>query len=136
MGADVIKVEDTGRGDYARPALRRIVNRNKRAIQIDLKHADGAAVFRKLAARADILIESFRPGVLKRLGLDYAARRPANPRLVYCSITGYGQTGPARRLPGHDLNFCAYAGVVDDTGRPGEPPSLSGFLLATSSEER
>ena len=129
LGADVIKIEDRGRGDYARPALRRLVNRNKRALRLDLKKADGVELFRRLARNADAVVEGFRPGVMDRLGIGYPVLSADNPRLVYCAITGYGQDGPYRDVPGHDLNYSGLAGVVDDTGRPDEPPALSSFLI-------
>ena len=129
LGADVIKIEDRGRGDYARPALRRLVNRNKRALRLDLKKADGVELFRRLARNADAVVEGFRPGVMDRLGIGYPVLSADNPRLVYCAITGYGQDGPYRDVPGHDLNYSGLAGVVDDTGRADEPPALSSFLI-------
>lgn len=129
LGADVIKIEDRGRGDYARPALRRLVNRNKRALRLDLKRPEGVALFRRLARSANAIVEGFRPGVMARLGLGFQKLAADNPRLVYCAITGYGQDGPYRDVPGHDLNYCGLAGVVDDTGAADQPPALSSFLL-------
>jgi alpha-methylacyl-CoA racemase len=129
LGADVIKIEDLRRGDYARPALRRLVNRNKRAIRIDLRHPQGKALFERLARDADVVVDGFRPGVIQRLGLGYDVLRTLNSRLVYCAITGFGQDGPDRDRPGHDLNYSSLAGVTDEIGRAGEPPSLSGFLI-------
>lgn len=125
LGADVIKVEDTGAGDYAAPALRTLVQRNKRALRVDLKQPEGVAVLKDLARSADVLVESFRPGVMERLGVGYATLSALNPKLVFCSITGFGQDGPGRDEPGHDLNYCALAGVTDQIGRAGEPPALS-----------
>jgi crotonobetainyl-CoA:carnitine CoA-transferase CaiB-like acyl-CoA transferase len=116
LGADVIKIEDTGAGDYAAPAVRALVNRNKRGIRLDLKQPDGVQAFMRLAATADAIVEGFRPGVVQRLGIDYDAVARINPRIVYCSITGYGQTGPLRDAAGHDLNYCGYAGVTDQIG--------------------
>jgi alpha-methylacyl-CoA racemase len=130
LGADVIKVEDTGAGDYAAPALRGLVQRNKRALRIDLKHAEGVAVLHALARTADVLVEGFRPGVMDRLGVGYSTLAALNPKLVFCSITGYGQDGPYRDEPGHDLNYCALAGVTDQIGRAGEPPALSNLPVA------
>lgn len=130
LGADVIKIEDTGAGDYAAPALRGLVQRNKRAIRIDLKQAGGVAVLQALARTADVLVEGFRPGVMDRLGVGYATLAALNPKLVFCSITGYGQDGPYRDEPGHDLNYCALAGVTDQIGRAGEPPALSNLPVA------
>ncbi|MGM9491163.1 CaiB/BaiF CoA transferase family protein [Ideonella sp. YS5] len=130
LGADVIKIEDTGAGDYAAPALRTLVQRNKRALRLDLKQPEGVAVLQALARDADVLVESFRPGVMERLGVGYDTLAALNPKLVYCSITGYGQSGPYRDEPGHDLNYCALAGVSDQIGRAGEAPALSNVPVA------
>ncbi|MDN8618356.1 CaiB/BaiF CoA transferase family protein [Variovorax ginsengisoli] len=130
LGADVIKIEDTDAGDYAAPALRALLHRNKRALSLDLKQPEGVAVLHALARSADVLIESFRPGVMDRLGVGYEALSSLNPKLVYCSITGYGQTGPYRDEPGHDLNYCAMAGVSDQVGREGDAPALSNIPMA------
>jgi alpha-methylacyl-CoA racemase len=113
LGADVIKIEDTGAGDYANPAVRAVVNRNKRGLKLDLKQAEGVGVLLRLCTNADILIEGFRPGVMERLGLGYERLAQHNPRLVVCSVSGWGQTGPLRDLPGHDLNYAALSGVAD-----------------------
>jgi len=121
LGADVIKIEHPAVGDYMRavppsvddtsyPFL--MVNRNKRSLAVDLKEPEGQEIVRKLALRADVFIEQFRPGVTKRLGVDYARIRRINPRIVYCAHTGYGQTGPYAGFPGHDLNFEALAGIL------------------------
>jgi len=130
MGADVIKVEDTGAGDTMPVPVRALVNRNKRGIRLDLKQPQGVQAFRQLARSADVLVEGFRPGVMERLGLGYAALSRDNPRLVYCSITGYGQTGPLRDLAGHDLNYCGQAGVADQIGSDANTPALSNLPLA------
>ncbi len=130
MGADVIKIEDTGAGDYAAPALRGLVHRNKRGLRIDLKQPGGVAVLKALARSADVLVESFRPGVMDRLGVGYEALSAIRPELVYCSITGFGQTGPYRAEPGHDINYLALAGAADQMGRAGEPPAMSGIPVA------
>lgn len=129
LGADVIKIEDRGRGDYVRPALRNLVNRNKRALRLDLKKPEGVELFKRMARAADVVVEGFRPGVMARLGVGYDALASENARLVYCAITGYGQDGPYRDVPGHDLNYCSLAGIVDETGNPDAPPALSSFLL-------
>ncbi|HSV80798.1 MAG TPA: CaiB/BaiF CoA-transferase family protein [Ramlibacter sp.] len=129
LGADVIKIEDTGAGDYASPPVRALVNRNKRAIRIDLKHADGAAVLLRLCRDADVLVEGFRPGVMERLGVGYQAVAAVNPRIVYCSISGFGQSGPLRDMPGHDLNYAALAGVADQMGNAAGP-ALSNLPMA------
>jgi crotonobetainyl-CoA:carnitine CoA-transferase CaiB-like acyl-CoA transferase len=123
FGAEVIKIEEPG-GDYARRmpplidgegAVFRATNRGKKSIVLDLKTADGKATFERLAAQADVLIEGFRPGVMKRLGLDYETLRPLNERLVYVSLTGYGQTGPNAGMAGHDINYIALGGLLDIT---------------------
>jgi crotonobetainyl-CoA:carnitine CoA-transferase CaiB-like acyl-CoA transferase len=135
-GADVLKVEDLGAGDYLRwsppfvagvapsaaSALFLALNRNKRSIRIDLKQAAGREVLLALARDHDVLLESFRPGVLDRLGVGYEALRAANPKLVLCSITGYGQDGPLRDRAGHDMNYLALTGLLGLTGEPGGPP--------------
>ncbi|MFL6664321.1 MAG: CaiB/BaiF CoA transferase family protein [Rhizobacter sp.] len=130
LGADVIKVEDTGAGDYAPPALRAIVNRNKRGLQLDLKHPDGVEAFLQLARGADVVVEGFRPGAMARLGLSYEALAAVNPRIVCCSLTGYGQTGPYRDRAGHDLNYCGHAGVADQMGVDADTPALSNVPIA------
>jgi len=129
LGADVIKVEDLGAGDYATPSVRQLVNRNKRAIRIDLKQPAGAATLLRLCREADVLVEGFRPGVMERLGVGYAAVAAVNPRLVYCSLSGFGQTGPLRDRPGHDINYGALAGVVDQIGTL-DSPALSNLPVA------
>jgi alpha-methylacyl-CoA racemase len=116
LGADVVKIEDTGAGDYASPAVRALVNRNKRGLRLDLKQPAGVAALLQLCRSADVLIEGFRPGVMQRLGLGYEVLADANPRLVVCSLSGWGQTGPLRDLPGHDLNYTALTGVADQMG--------------------
>jgi len=130
MGADVVKVEDTAAGDYSREMGRvrdgvsdffRLINRNKRAIQLDLKHPQGREVFLRLAKDADILVESFRPGVMTKLGLGYEAISAINPRIVYCSISGYGQDGPYAGRAGHDINYIGYAGVGGQIGTEAAP---------------
>lgn len=130
LGADVVKVEDTGAGDYVPPILRAIINRNKRGIRIDLKQQAGQDVFMRLAENADVVIEGFRPGVVDRLGIDYATLSRINPKLVYCSISGYGQTGPYRDAPGHDVNFGGFTGVADQIGYDARSPALSNVPLA------
>jgi len=131
FGAEVIKIEDTGAGDYARamgPGQReagggtgdslffRLVNRNKKSLRLDLKQAAGVEVFMRLARDADVVFESFRPGVVDKLGIGYEAARAINPRIVYCAITGYGQTGPWADHAGHDINYLATAGCLDQIG--------------------
>jgi alpha-methylacyl-CoA racemase len=129
LGADVIKVEDMGAGDYASAAVRALVNRNKRGLRIDLKHPDGLATLLRLCRDADVLVEGFRPGVMQRLGAGYDAVAAVNPRIVYCSITGYGQSGPLRDAPGHDIDYAALAGVADQIGNAAGP-ALSNLPVA------
>lgn len=127
MGAEVIKVERPA-GDGARillPGLFAAVNRGKKSITLDLKEEQGRAAFLKLAEKADVVIEGYRPGVTKRLGIDYHTLSKVNRGIVYCSISGYGQTGPARDRPGHDLNYAAMAGAVAISGQPEGPPEYT-----------
>ena len=143
-GADVLKVEDTGAGDYIRWAAPRLdgahhsaasalflgLNRNKRSIRIDLKQDAGRDVLLALAREHDVVLESFRPGVLDRLGVGYDALRAANPRIVLCSISGYGQDGPLRDRAGHDMNYLGRAGLLGLSGEPGGPPAQSAGQIA------
>lgn len=129
LGADVIKIEDTGAGDYATPSVRALANRNKRGLRLDLKHPEGLATLLHLCRDADVLVEGFRPGVMERLGAGYEAVAAVNPRIVYCSITGFGQTGPLRDAPGHDIDYAALAGVADQMGNAGGP-ALSNVPVA------
>ncbi|QID19086.1 CoA transferase [Nitrogeniibacter mangrovi] len=138
LGAEVVKVEPPG-GDYARvmgamdgPVSHffELVNRNKKSLELDLKDATDRQVLLGLVDGADVLFEGFRPGVMARLGLDYATLAARNPTLVYCSITGYGQTGPYAQRAGHDINYLGYAGVLDQMGAAGEAPALSNLQVA------
>jgi crotonobetainyl-CoA:carnitine CoA-transferase CaiB-like acyl-CoA transferase len=139
LGADVIKVEEPGRGDYNRefPPINvkesgsfLLLNRNKRSVTVNLKTDNGKAILRRLAARADILVEGFRPGVMDRLGVGYEALTKENPRLIYCAISGYGQDGPYAKTPGHDLNYMALAGALQLFGKAGEGPIVPGLSIA------
>jgi alpha-methylacyl-CoA racemase len=144
LGADVIKVEDTGAGDYLRwtgpsyegpdpsasAAAFLALNRNKRSIQLDLKSHAGRAHLLALARDADVVLESFRPGVMDRLGVGYERLREENPALVYCAITGYGQDGPQRDRPGHDANYLGLVGVLGLTGERDGPPVLAAGQIA------
>jgi crotonobetainyl-CoA:carnitine CoA-transferase CaiB-like acyl-CoA transferase len=138
MGADVVKIEDTEAGDYSRAMGRvrdgmsdsfRLMNRNKRAMRLDLKHRRGREAFLRLAARADVVVEGFRPGVTARLGVAYDAVSAVNARIVYCSISGYGQDGPYAQRAGHDVNYVGYAGVGDQIGTA-ERPVVPNFQIA------
>ncbi|HYL90662.1 MAG TPA: CaiB/BaiF CoA-transferase family protein [Burkholderiales bacterium] len=132
LGAEVIKVEplrgDPGRG-YV-PVQFETENRNKRSIALDLKQPEAAAVVEKLVERADVVVEGFRPGVAKRLGIDYETLSRHNGRLVYCSISGYGQTGPWRERPGHDVNYVAAAGGLAFPGQWLKAPVRSSLPIA------
>jgi crotonobetainyl-CoA:carnitine CoA-transferase CaiB-like acyl-CoA transferase len=139
MGADVLLIEEaaapTGRRAgapqmSAEEAARNALRRNKRSIRIDLKSPEGKKVFAHLARTADVVLEGFRPGVALRLGVDAETLRADNSRLVYCSISGYGQTGPYASLPGHDLDYVAIAGALGMIGRPGTPPAIPMNLVA------
>ncbi|MGH2517898.1 MAG: CaiB/BaiF CoA transferase family protein, partial [Ktedonobacterales bacterium] len=139
LGADVLKIEEPGAGDYARalpPLLHGVgesflaTNRNKRSAAINLKHARGREALLRLAEGADVLIESFRPGVMVRLGLAHETLRERNPRLIVCAISGYGQEGPYSQRVGHDLNYIGYAGLLAHLTRPGQPPTLPGTQFA------
>ena len=143
FGADVIKVEDTGMGDYvrwappyydgphdsARSALFLALNRNKRSIRLNLKHDRGREALLRLVRDADVVLESFRPGVLDRLGVGYERMREENPGIVYCAVTGYGQDGPKRDAAGHDMNYLGLIGLLGLTGeRGGEPVQAAGQI--------
>ncbi|MBI1395391.1 MAG: CoA transferase [Betaproteobacteria bacterium] len=139
LGADVIKVEDTGAGDYARtlamPEGRLApvflaINRNKRSFRLNLKQPEGVKVFLDLARTAHVVVEGFRPGVVDRLGVGFESVRAVNAGIVYCSISGYGQTGPYRGLAGHDLNYCSFAGFTDQAGTPDGRPAIPNFQVA------
>jgi crotonobetainyl-CoA:carnitine CoA-transferase CaiB-like acyl-CoA transferase len=131
LGAEVVKIEAPG-GDIGRKlgppwqqgesVVSMSFNRNKRSIAIDLKHPDGPALVRRMAAKADVVLESFRPGVMDRLGIGHAALRELNPRLVYCSISAYGQTGPWRDKPGVDGIIQAVSGLMSNIGDADSPP--------------
>ncbi len=129
LGADVIKVEQPGYESNVMPR-RPPVDRHKRSIALDLKKDEARAIFYKLAERSDVVVEQFRPGVTRRLGIDYETLAKFNPRLIYCSVTGYGQEGPYRDLPGHDPNYQAVAGIIGLTGTPDGQPVLPGIPIA------
>jgi crotonobetainyl-CoA:carnitine CoA-transferase CaiB-like acyl-CoA transferase len=151
LGADVLLVEAPpdqlpGRGfaaaaggaarpgptpeQMARGPAYNALGRNKRSIVLNLRSDEGRAVFFKLAKDADVVLEGFRPGVVKRLGVDYEAVRKVNPRVVYCSLSGYGQTGPYSQLVGHDINYISIGGALGLTGWPDTPPAIPMNLLA------
>jgi crotonobetainyl-CoA:carnitine CoA-transferase CaiB-like acyl-CoA transferase len=144
LGAEVLKVEDTGMGDYIRwaepryegaersaaSALFLALNRGKRSARVNLKSGEGQEVLKRLAREHDVLLESFRPGVLDRLGVGYDVLREENPGLVFCAITGYGQDGPYRDRPGHDMNYLGLNGVLGLTGEKGGPPVQAAGQIA------
>lgn len=134
LGAEVLKVERPGIGDPARevPDFFRSINRNKKSITLDLKISAAREILYRLVQRYDVFFEGYRPGVTNRLGIDYETLRKINPGLIYCSISGYGQEGPYRDLPGHDFNYMAMAGMLkcfrDKEGNPVEPGVAIGDL--------
>lgn len=139
MGADVIKVEEPERGDYMRwyPPLRDgqsvlfdALNRNKRSLTLNLKHEAGRGLFLDMVGRADVVLEGNRPGVMDRLRLGWDVLRAANPKLVMCSLTGYGQTGPWAQRAGHDINYMAAVGALAMNGRRDEAPHPLGVQAA------
>jgi alpha-methylacyl-CoA racemase len=140
MGADVIHVESPTRADMVRTmepvdeegisAAHRHLNRSKKSLALDLKNPESIDVIHSLLQEYDIVIEQFRPGVMTRLGLDYESLKKINPRIIYCSITGYGQTGPFANRAGHDSNYLSVAGVMDYSRRKGERPPVLGVQVA------
>ena len=148
LGAEIIKIEEpgppTGRraqqagaagtqgpaaGGFSGSPYNALM-RNKKSIGLNLKSQPGKEVYLRLAQRADVVVEEYRPGVAKRLGIDYSVLSARNPRIVYCAITGFGQDGPYRDHVGHDLNYIATAGVLSIFGRPGQPPTIPHNLIA------
>ncbi|MED4853215.1 CaiB/BaiF CoA-transferase family protein [Caldifermentibacillus hisashii] len=161
FGAEVIKIEAPELGDYARHYEPKIdensvmfhsLNRNKKSVTLDLKTDEGKDQFFQMVGKADVVVESFRPGVMKRLGLDFPVLEKINPRLIYCAISGYGQTGPYAEMPGHDINYISYAGLLELMGeKDGKPivpavqvadlaggayPAVTGILLALLEREK
>jgi len=140
LGAEVIKVEEPEQGDYARwypPHINQVgsrhllLNRSKKSITLNLKNPEGRAVLLKMVEKgADALIEQFRPGVMDRLGVGYKDLEKVNPRLIYCSLTGFGQDGPYRDLAGHDINYIGIGGILGLTGHQGGPPAIPGIQIA------
>ncbi|HET7589107.1 MAG TPA: CoA transferase [Solirubrobacterales bacterium] len=147
LGAEVLKVEDTGMGDYirwappyygddeqqalgTRSALYLSLNRGKRSIRLDLKQERGREALLRLAAEYDVVLDGFRPGVLDKLGVGYERLREANPRVVYCAITGYGQDGPYAQRAGHDMNYLGLVGLLGLTGAKDGPPVQSAGQIA------
>jgi crotonobetainyl-CoA:carnitine CoA-transferase CaiB-like acyl-CoA transferase len=138
LGADVIKIEEPGKGDYVRwmpPFVGEVssghiaLNRNKRSITLNLKTDQGRAAFTRLVGAADVLVESFRPGVMTRLGVGWGHLNKVNPRLIYCSISGYGQDGPRAEVAGHDIDYIGYSGILSLNGAEGGPPVVPGLQI-------
>src|SRR5207237_1156756 len=135
VGAEVLKIEtpepgrDTG-DEWVRRTIHTFVNRNKRSMTLNMKSPEGQKVFRKLASTADVIVEGFRPGVMKRLGADYESLRALNPRLIYCSLSGFGQDGPYRDRPAHDMNYLSLAGVLNLIGEKDRKPVIPLNLVA------
>jgi crotonobetainyl-CoA:carnitine CoA-transferase CaiB-like acyl-CoA transferase len=149
LGANVVKIEEPGpptgrraeqaghlsivpppRSGVDRHTPHWALNRNKRTMGLNLKHDEARQIFYQLAERADVVVEEFRPGVAKRLGIDYDTLRRRNPRLIYCAITGYGQSGPYRDLVGHDINYISMAGCLGMIGQRGGPPVIPHNIIA------
>lgn len=132
-GADVVKIDEPNprvRNPFAAEdpgtgPLDRYLNRGKRSVTLNLKAGEGRSIFLRLAETADVVVEGFRPCVVSRLGIDYEAVSSVNPKIVYCSISGFGHDGPMRDVPGHDVNYLSWAGVLGLCGRKGSPPRCS-----------
>ena len=138
LGAEVLKIEEPRQGDYGRWAdgdrayesdAFVMTNRNKRSMKLNLKHEKGREIFKRLAVEYDVLVESFRPGVMARLGLGYEDIQPINPAIIYCSTTGFGQTGPYQMRAGHDINYLGYSGVLACTGEQTGKPVIPGIPI-------
>ncbi|MCG2775009.1 MAG: CoA transferase, partial [Desulfobacterales bacterium] len=135
LGAEVIKVERVGQGEANRALGQEFfngVNRNKKSLCLDLKSKQGQEIFHRLSATSDIILEGFRPGVVKRLGVDYETIKSMNSRIIYCSISGFGQDGPYRERPGHDINYMGVAGALSINGWLEPPPTLAISDVASS----
>jgi len=135
VGADVLKIEtpepDRPLGEeWVRRTIHTFTNRNKRSMTLNMKAPEGQALFRRLASAADVIVEGFRPGVMKRLGADYEAIARLNPRIVYCSLSGFGQDGPYSNYPAHDMNYLSLAGVLGLIGEPDRKPAIPLNLVA------
>ena len=143
MGAEVLRIESPTRPDLVKlmppfigtgndkvSAAHATLNRNKQSMALNLKHASAKEIIHKLLPEYDIVIEQFRPGVMQRLGLDYSTLKKIQPKLIYCSITGYGQTGPLKDRAGHDINYLALSGLASFSGRKETGPVLSGTQVA------
>ena len=139
MGADVIKIEEPVKGDYSRNFVPRRgdfacwfmeVNRNKKSVALDLKKEEDRRLFLELAKTAQVVVESYRPGVMKKLGVDFETVKQVNPKIVYCSITGYGKQGPLVKQADHDIGYQSLAGLISLSGEKDGKPSIPGVLAA------
>lgn len=139
FGAEVIKIEEPGKGDYSRsfpPFLKDFgywhlqLNRNKQSVVLNLKSEEGKKIFLELVKTADVVVESYRPGVLKKLGVDYEAAAKVNPKIIYCSLSGYGSKGPLVHKADHDLGYLSLAGVTAMSGEADGAPAIPGVLMA------
>ena len=139
FGAEVIKIEEPKKGDYVRwfppfikgiSARHLLINRNKKSMILNLKTDQGKKIAHQLVETADALVEGFRPGVMGRLGLGYKELRKINPKIIYCSISGYGQDGPYKNVVGHDINYLGYSGILNITGEADGPPVLPGVQIS------
>lgn len=139
FGAEVIKIEEPGKGDYSRsfpPFLKDFgywhlqLNRNKQSVVLDLKSEEGKNIFLELVKTADVVVESYRPGVLKKLGVDYEAAAKVNSKIIYCSLSGYGSKGPLAHKADHDLGYLSLAGVTAMSGEADGAPAIPGVLMA------
>lgn len=142
LGAEILKIEEPKIGDYMRwmpPKLKEegavflMANRNKKSMTLNLREEKAKKILRRLVKEYDVLFESFRPGVMKRLGVGYESLKEINPRLIFCSSTGYGQTGPYKDRPGHDMNYISVAGILEATGRHTGAPVIPGIPIADMS---
>lgn len=142
MGAEVIKVEDTSAGDYMRDFDPKVnedsayylsINRNKKSIRLNFKKPEGREIFLKMVTQADVVLESFRPGIMDAWGIGFSELKQVNPGLVYCAMTGYGQTGPDKDKAGHDLNYLSVSGIMDISGPRNGRPVMSGVQIADQS---
>ena len=132
LGAEVIKIENIDGGDQSRllPFLFNGINRNKKSVSLNLKSSEAKIIFHRMAQRADVILEGFRPGVCKKLNIDYEVIKEKNPQIIYCSITGYGQDGPYRDKPGHDINYLGYSGLLSLEGDLHAYPKMPAIPLA------
>lgn len=140
MGADVIKIEQPGTGDmtrkFAGPSVKGesgyflAINRNKKSVSLNLKTKEAKGIFKRLINVSDVVCENFRPGTMKKMGLDYQALKEINPKIIYCAVSGFGQTGPYRNRPAFDYIIQAIGGLMSVVGEPGRPPVHTGFPIA------